>query len=81
MLVISDTRSGVREGCRDVASTVWPFDWAARASERPRPEEHPVISQVSGRSGLVKVGVCVVIAGAWVDMVVFWGVLWDVGLR
>lgn len=63
----------MREGCRDVASTVWPFDWAARASERPRPEEQPVISQVRGRLGLVKVGVCVVMAGACVDMVVCGG--------
>lgn len=78
--VISDTRSGVREGCRDVAITVWPFDWTARASERPRPEEHPVISQLKGRLGLVKVGVCVVMAGACVDMVVC-GLWWslDVG--
>lgn len=60
----------MREGCRDVAIIVWPFDWAVRASERPRPEEQPVISQVRGRFGLVKVGVCVVMAGACVVMVV-----------
>ena len=43
-----------------------------RASERPRPEEQPVISQVRGRLGFVKVG-------AWVVMVVcgLWWVLDD----
>lgn len=61
----------MREGCRDVAITVWPLERAVRASERPRPEEQPVISQVRGRLGFVKVG-------AWVVMVVCGG-CWMMG--
>lgn len=56
--VSSETRLGVREGSREVAIRVCPAEEActARARARPRPEEQPVISQVSGLEGVVKVG-------------------------
>lgn len=62
--VSSVTRSGVREGSREVAMRVCPAGEActARARARPRPEEQPVISQVRGLEGVVKVG--------WKSMVV-----------
>lgn len=55
-LVISATNSGVRKGVRELAMTVCPAAWACRAMARPRPEEQPVMSQVRGRLGIVKVG-------------------------
>ena len=50
--VMLSTRSGVRDGFRDVAMTLWPFARARRARERPKPEEQPVISQVEGVEGM-----------------------------
>jgi len=45
----------VREGLREVAITVCPCDWTVRVRERPKPEEQPVMSHVSGRLGMVNV--------------------------
>ncbi len=55
LLSTSATRSGVREGLREVAITVCPCDWTARARVRPKPEEQPVMSHVSGLLGIVNV--------------------------
>lgn len=42
---------------REVAITVWPWDCTSRVRRRPKPDEQPVMSQVSLRSGVVNVGV------------------------
>ena len=43
----------MRDGWRDVAITVWWWDWIARVRVRPMPEEQPVMSHVSGLWGMV----------------------------
>jgi len=44
----SETRSGVLEGLRDVAITLWPARRAMRVRLRPKPEEQPVMSHTGG---------------------------------
>jgi hypothetical protein len=39
---------------REVAMTLWPPARAARVSERPKPEEQPVMSQVSFLEAMMK---------------------------
>lgn len=34
--------------------TLWPPAWTSRVRERPKPDEHPVMSQVRFRLGMVK---------------------------
>jgi hypothetical protein len=48
---ISATRLGVLEGFREEAMHFWPEAKTARARERPRPEEVPVMSQSMVREG------------------------------
>lgn len=64
----SETRSGVRDGSREVASRVWPTGEAttARARARPRPEEQPVMSQTRGLEGVVKAGLKVMVVDTMV---------------
>ena len=45
----------MRDGLRDVAIRVCPLDWTRRARLRPKPEEQPVMSHVSGLLGVVNV--------------------------
>lgn len=52
---ISATRSGVRDGLREVAIRLCPLARTMRARARPKPEEQPVMSQVRGRLGVVNV--------------------------
>lgn len=47
--VISATREGVRPALREVAITLCEWERRRRVRESPRPEEAPVMSQVSGR--------------------------------
>ena len=47
----SFTSAGLLEGFREVAMTLWPALRAMCASEVPKPEEHPVMSQTRGLFG------------------------------
>ena len=51
--VTAETVSGVLDGLREVAITLWPARRATWAISKPKPEEQPVISQVGVEDGIV----------------------------
>jgi len=52
----SETRSGVLDGLREVAITLWPARRACKARVAPKPEEQPVMNQTGADGADMFVG-------------------------